>query len=439
MYNKADFTGLEVVALRKIRLVAVLLLALFLLSSCGAGGSIDELLVAPTLSQDQSDIKSAVDALSPDKVKLKYPLAGDRRGAINMIDMDGDGALEAVVFYNVAAEGIFTRVAVLKRGESGWSIIDTMDGEGTDVESFEIIRMQDRSTQVLIEWSSASTGEHSLRVYHLENEKLEPGYKKNCVDLYVTDLNQDGNTEIWYITEGGAGGFQLSYLELGGEFPEGPVVDLNDHMLASAGMIAGSLPDGTLALFIDEVIDNESRTTEAFMMPRRSVVSKANYADGDYDIAELTVRANSQLRADALRGDGIVYMPSDTPPDTDAVVSPESWTYWYTINEGELTFAFAAHVESRYSYAVSVPNEWLAHVSVSVSENEPRRLVFYDVSSQQMLLEFRLLSVGEDAEQLLADGFSLLTRVSPYKYYYKSYTDDREAVDYIVNNFLVFN
>ena len=75
---------------------------------------VEDLLKAPTPTSDQLRILEEIKSEIGENVVLRYPLSGNRRAPIQMIDLDGDGMLEAVVFYTIQSESPLPNISVLK-------------------------------------------------------------------------------------------------------------------------------------------------------------------------------------------------------------------------------------------------------------------------------------------------------------------------------------
>lgn len=78
-------------------LKAAAILSIAALTGCQA--TIENLLTAPKLTQEQSEINQALINSSGSSIKLKYPRGGEYRSAFVLQDIDSDGTQEALVFY----------------------------------------------------------------------------------------------------------------------------------------------------------------------------------------------------------------------------------------------------------------------------------------------------------------------------------------------------
>ena len=75
---------------------------------CTPAATVDSLLKPPSLSEEQQQIYLALQDAVGSGITLQYPRAGANLSAFTVVDLDGDGEDEALVFYkktNLAADG----------------------------------------------------------------------------------------------------------------------------------------------------------------------------------------------------------------------------------------------------------------------------------------------------------------------------------------------
>ena len=78
---------------------AVTAASLFLSGCTGMSFTVDGLLNAPKLTEEQGEIHEALTAAVGGSITLKYPRNGDNRSAFVIADLDGEQGEEALVFY----------------------------------------------------------------------------------------------------------------------------------------------------------------------------------------------------------------------------------------------------------------------------------------------------------------------------------------------------
>ncbi|MEG0750591.1 MAG: hypothetical protein RR998_07605 [Oscillospiraceae bacterium] len=381
--------------------------------------SVEELLVAPALTVDQSAVILAIDSAVPEKTVLKFPTSGERRSPIQFVDLDADDISEAVIFYCVPSEGGYARLAVLKKEDGIWTMASSIEGAGTDVESISVIRLESSTGRfLLVEWSSINSREHQLAAYHFENGELSLGFEEACSDILVYDLDSDGYNEFCYLTPGSAyEPFRLKFVDnVKGTFALMGECRLNAQMLSSASITAGKLADGQRAVFVDEILSDSEKATEIFTATNGRLA--AVKLEEGYDIFELSRRPDDSLNCLAAFDADAVFVPSQAPP-FEGIYAPERWTYWYTVNSGEIIYDGATLVDKSYGILLKLPDKWLHSSTVKRDAQSPRLFFIRDEKLGINLLSIKILEIGEDASTYLAEGYELLSRSGSYRYYIK--------------------
>lgn len=420
---------------RMIALFAALACALAL-AGCTNDFTIEDLLTAPALTADQSSVLAAIDAYSEEKTVLKYPTSGERRAPIQFVDLDGDIVNEAVVFFSVPSEDVYAKLAVMKKIEGEWRIASVINGSGTDVETISIIRLEDNTGRfLLVEWSSTNSSEHQLTAYHFCDGELSLGFEEACSDILVYDMDGDGGREFVYITPGSTfEPFRIKYVDNTEKnvLAEVGECELGSDMISSVALSAGTLLDGRQAVFVDENI-GDMQTTEVFLLGEDGLVPVE--LDEGYDIAEIAVRSLDKLTCQSVFGGSRTYIPSEQPP-TEEIRQPNKWTYWYSIRGGKIVYAGATYIVEDYGIALTVPDAWLATVTVANNAVEKRTVELLDGETNEVRLRLKILEIGEDAAAYIEEGYSLITQSGSYRYYIKLY-GAQDDLSFIKSNFSV--
>ena len=420
-------------------MVAAMLCAVLLLSSCSGFSSVDELLTAPALREDQAAVKAALEEYTGERLVLKYPISGNIRMPIQFVDLDGDGIEEATAFFSTADVAV-AQLAVLQKDASGsWSVVTSINGLDVDVETVNFIRIENSASRlVLVQWSSTNTRERILAPYRFVGSELVADLEETSSNLFVYDLDNDSYDEFLYITSRG-GLFFLKYIDPsnGAAYVEPVEVLLDSRMNGCLGLVAGQLADGTRAVFIDESIGLDSDSGEVtYQITEVFTYSGSIFLPAvlDYDIAELSRRPDTEISCRRLFDNDSVYIPSVYPPFDD--VASDQWIYWYTIKEGSVEYHMATYVDETYQFAMGIPDEWLPGVALYHEEGS-RLWSIYGLGVDDVpVVSLRVLSVGDDANVYYEEGYTLLTQSGSYRFLIMGTVDD-EGFEYVKDNFIV--
>lgn len=412
--------------------VAIAALCCVLFSACTSGITVEELLAAPSLTADQSSVIEAISSSTEEKITLKYPTSGDRRAPVQFVDFDGDGASEAVAFYSVVSG--YARMGVLKKIDGEWSLVSSIEGPGTDVDSISVINLNNANGRyLLVEWSSINSREGRLAAYHFENDEIMLGFEEACSDILVYDADDDGYSEFCYITTGSVyDRFKIKFVDNDeGSFFVMGECQLSSQMLGLKGLSAGKLADGRRAVFVDETVSDTEIATEVFTV-QDGILTSIKLDEG-YDLFELTLRSSDMLESCALMGGDSVYLISSVTP-TENVFAPAEWQYLYTVNGPEIEYCGAACVISEYGATFLLPDSWLATTTLVRDSQQTRRFYLYDSTLDINALTLCVLEIGEDASEYTSAGYLLAAKTGTYRYYIKGLCPE-EDLNYIKAHF----
>lgn len=414
----------EVVGIKRSVLVLFLCAAL-LFCSCDRR-SIEDMLVAPSLTADQSAVINAIDSYSDEKVVLKYPTSGDRRYPIQFIDLDSDGDLEAVVFFAIPSEGMYAQMAVLEKVKDQWEIKSVVDGRGTDIRTVRVTYFGGSSKRLLlVEWFTTNKRGEELSAYRYTDEKIVSDFDDTSTSLRVFDFNNDGYDEFCYVSTDIMGRFVLKYVDTSNSaIAVASTVALSPEMVACMAVTAGRTEDGTNAIFVDENIGDEYQVTEVFHLVDNALV---RVKLEDFDITELSKRPITSLSCRKFFGSNTIYIPSAEVP-FEGILAREDYTYWYAINGNEIAYINTTFVDTELNMALCLPDEWLSRVVPAHSESEQRLITVYDTELEYNVLYIKVLTVGESAAIYLANGYELLVQSGSFRYYIKGNCSEEDLM-----------
>ena len=390
----------------------------FLLTSCGL--SVEELLVAPLLTEEQSAILAAIQAANTERTMLKYPIAGDWRTPIQFLDFDNDGFEEAIVFYSVAPE-VNTRMAVLEKGVDGWSIVSELLGGGPEVNSVQIL--SGLSANLLVEWGSVNPSNRQFAVYNYIDGGLRVGFNEECSDILMEDFSGSGMMEFCYVTAEASGEpFRIVYADYRGEegYFSGPGIELRSEMVALLSLKARKDRTGRQLVYVDVGIEGSLAATEVFVIEN----GRLSYLEieTDFDIYLLSTRQNELICRgfSNLLNDGVM-IPSEAAP-RETIADETLWTYWYHIEKDSLSHGFTSFVNMALNLNAGVPEEWLERVIVVEDEEEQRLFQFFDFETEEILLEIKVLRVEDNPQEYEGEGYQIIQRSDggAYRYLYRA-------------------
>lgn len=337
-----------------------LLVICFLLTGCQAiTFSVDSLLSAPNVADEQSAIYQALIESAGRGITLEYPRNGDYRSAFVSYDIDSDGQEETLAFYSVTSVSDSNiKISVLDRDASGdWRAKYELAGAGNSVD-----KVLFSGSDMLVGYSAQDYEENAVRMYHYADGILQQSYEDTYTILEQADFDGCGTEETAIVKRSGVG----AEVDIIKAENDGSYRSYLTELEIGAGSISsysiGRIGDGS-ALYLDITPEYGGLLTEVVYLSGESVVRPiyfagipterpAGYFSRDYD------------------GDGEVEIPL-TEPFTG--YSYAAWgegeymtrLYRYNAESVSLELVSNAYYSVQGGYLFTIPNRWLNVVTVS--------------------------------------------------------------------------
>lgn len=182
--------------MKKLTIIVFILTALFA-TGCSVTESPEELTAPPRLEGDKEGIKVAIKEYLPQNTKPIIPPTDDSGSYIKLIDLDGDGKEEALVFYTLEQDDNPIRILVLKKKKEKWVNISEIKVEGQELERVEFKDLDgDKGQEIIIGTRVKYETDKDLIVYTMDKGDLKPLFDNSYDEIIIDDLNDDGLTEL---------------------------------------------------------------------------------------------------------------------------------------------------------------------------------------------------------------------------------------------------
>ncbi len=358
--------------MRWIRRLCLALAAACLLSGCSmAPAGVDELLRAPQLTGEQSQVQKALTAYLGEAPQLKYPTqsTGGPLSPFVFGDWNGDGRTDAAVFYVSAAKGQNVHVAVLEQQEGAWAVTQEKEGLATTVESIATASIQATGgTQLLVGYASAS-GEKYLAVYDYQQQTLSEVLHESYSQYELRDITGSGANDLVIISSSQGEGMQLKlFTAESGRFISTQQLALNPQFTSCEGLYSSLGEDGSYYLVLDGQTGSGVSLASAILYYDARLQQLGEYAAiTETDLYNATQRYSPLLRSQDIDGDGTVEIPRqiDTGGLGALTVNRLSFIAWmdYTSEyEQEKSFGVA---DLEYGYYLELPDALKGDVMVT--------------------------------------------------------------------------
>lgn len=437
------------------RLAAIILSAVLLSGCSGMNLSIDGLLAAPKLTEEQSQIHEALIAAVGRNITLKYPRNGGYRSAYVIANVDGEPTDEALVFYEyTGAENEGLRVNLLDKKEDGtWYSVKEIAGAGTELDQVIISSMgKGNEMDILVGYQNIA-GDNMLEIYTFSDGNFQRIGADTYSLLEAIDINSDGTDELVTIqkitdSETGTASTKAYLLRV-----EDGVINKDDGIEMCAGIqsyvkaYSGRLSTGDPAVYIDGINADGLLQTEIIFYRYSGLQNPVEQRSEE--MLPLCTRPSGYNCAD-IDGDGVYEIPSTKPMlGYENAVSDEQLlkTTWCEYEDFyNLTPKFSGYYSVADGYTMAFPSRWSEAVTVK-PDSETGEAVFYKYSGNinaDMTELMRIRTVSkDDTDEYTYDGYQLIASRGQIDYLVKLPTNKREklilTIDEVQNSFYIVN
>lgn len=319
-------------------LPALVLAMAMLLGGC-ALQTVDEMYAIPKRSAEYNNLQSAIDSAM---YGLTYsaPVSGEHQQSVQMVDLDGDGVEEYLVF----AQGNSAKplqILIFRQGEDGnCRLTEVIESAGTAFEQVEYVQMDDGPGLELVVGRRVSDQiPRSLSVYRFSDGNAELMLMVGYSRFLACDLDGNGQGELLVILPGDINGGKSAavlYSTEGGNVARSVEVEMSEDSSRIKRLTLGKLQDGTPAVFAASLTDDNSIVTDVFVQKQGKL---CNVAGSDALETSVAAVRNYYVFAEDIDDDGVVELP--------ALISPKKLAFSTDDQRKSLIRWFSLDVEGR--------------------------------------------------------------------------------------------
>ncbi len=411
--------------------IIALLLSLLMLCSCSGElqFGVNELLKPPRLTAEQSAIYDAIElAVGTDAFKLKYPRRGSNLSACVFDDLDKDGTLEAIVFYELTVNGVTSNwMSVLTQDNGIWKCRHQMPGEGGEIDFIDFASVEDVTRDnIIVGWSIAGQESGRCKIYSYIDGSTSVSYEGDYNEILIEDIDENDLCELLLCTKNLTRPAVMSLVKYrSGRIVRTSEVDMPASLTDYEKITFGKLTPGLSAIFADIYTGPDDMTTRiAAVDTQRAVIEAIDYEE--LGIFESFDRGTPTSVCADVNNDGLIDIPVSylMPGYKDSQESEAIYqTEYMSVLNGELQSVLCQAVNYAAGYSFKMPESWKNTVTVKrQTDNGEWRFVIYNSTlyeSDVELLRIKVVSPSDYQDKFETSQYKTIAQkgVNSYQIY----------------------
>lgn len=407
-----------------------ILLVCLMLTGCSfrMASSIDDLISPVSPFGDNADIQKAMDSYAKNGYSLKVPVAGKYNTSYNFYDIDGDGNDEAFAFYEPADKLGSIDMAVIKKIDGIWSVVDNVTGDGKEIYSVDFHDLTgDGKKDILICWDVIKNStNHQLAVYSYSSAKSSFKLKQIGIEMtinnYTTvDFNGDKIDELllMFIGTGHSNSATAELYSLkGANIKSLGYTKLDSHITSYTKLSVGKV-DNDIRVYADAIgSDGKSMLTEVLYWSDsyKSVISPFySYSTGRTSGTSRSAMISSM----DINNDGVIEIPTDT--SVSKLPKQVMAVDWQTYKHTTLIHTDYSLFVPNDGYSVIVPDKYKNKIAVSYDEKTRKMTVTNNSTKKTVFSVVTVMKAVYDKNNF--KGYSSVLDTSGYYYLAQSGND----------------
>ena len=405
---------------------AVALLMGTVLSGCNSTiFSADGAISPPVLTEEQSEIYSALRAQVADNIQLCYPLAGEYRSAFIRRNIDDEPKEEAIVFYRPALQGnrsTGVRINILDQTDDGkWVSACDVSAGGDEILQLEFSDFQnDEASDLIVGCYNSETGERNLTIYRYRDWMLK-AEESRPYEVFTTlrSIGSGGSDGVVLVCQEESGSDLVAMAKTilweDGAFKEKASYSLGTEVTEYYA-IAFDKPDPDSVLIYLDGYDVEN-----LLCTRILELSEDGEMRSLYDSYD-QFRREPEIYCTDIDGDGRVEVPlgvENVREESDPDDERQYYIDWLTVGEDRYTVKETDYVNYPNGYRLVVPPQWRDTVGIRATSDQSD-VTFYLPAEKEKgeteLLQLRAVRSADLEKIPTREGLVRLTTVGQITY-----------------------
>lgn len=386
------------------------LVMMVLLCGCEFRNNVEDLFALPEMPEEFTGLNQLLGDLRAEGYEYAAPTTGQNLQSVHMVDLNGDRDVEAVAFFRNSHDEKPMKIFVYEATNGSYELRCSVESSGSSIDSVRYEDLNgDGQLELIVGWKMAADVQ-TLAVYNIGREAL-PLMSSVYSRYTIEDINQDGLPELFVLRGDSSGAPVVEvYMWQTNILAVAHRCALSSTMveLGRGNIINGNTAEGHSAVYITGVTEQNMAVTDVLVWQSDffsggSVVNAA--------VVESTGRSSlvlpyRQLKPTDINNDGVTEVPA---PDSRAPQS-DTLTAWRHCSAAGHSYVVAHTYHSLSNgWYFMLPQRWWDRVTASVQETvSGENQVVLSVDGTPTLAIYTL--TGENREARATTGERFLIR-----------------------------
>lgn len=344
----------------------------------------------PQLSADRATLMAAINSLKPAGSILIRP-ANDDDSSIFTEDLNKDGTMETIVFYETPGEAVLIHGMILEKQDDGWIKKLVFDGDGTMLESVDIRDVTgDGKLDIITGYSRGD--EKGLVVYNYSSGTLEEVLSLPYTKFLINDMNDDNIEDITVVYFKRNEFATISVYQYDDGFKVlDKLDDIDPYFNSYYNIVAGKVTEDKKGIVLDAAVDSNSAYTYIVLMEN----NKLRIAlPGD-----TRTYKDRRIASEDIDKDGIIEIGLLEAPKGWEYFDPTSIPYFNSYYKWDgkdgLIFTTQLYRDPSDRFTIEFLPEWHGKVTVDTKSVLDKSLKFILLDTGETVAEVSFFSPTE--------------------------------------------
>lgn len=351
---------------KRFNCICLLLAVALLLTGCMK--SVDQLYRLPKRSEEFTELQSAIDEAM---IGLSYcaPRSGENQQAVQMADLDGDGAVEYLVYAKSESQSVLS-VLIFAQSKGEYDLVREIQCQGASFDMVEYAQLDDRPGDELILGSQLSEKiQRNAEIFTFTDTlDMDLLLSARYAEFLVLDLDQDQIQEVFFLKpatkETDPGNVELYRMESGALVCSNSVA-LSAPVENLKRVITGNIHGGKPAVFAATTANDTALITDVYILKGNKLSNVT--LSGDSGTSIRTLRSQ-YIYAEDIDADGVIELPyllPMMPMDNMVTGGKQELIRWYAVkaNGDEVVKNYTFH-NFTDSWYLELDETWAQRLTV---------------------------------------------------------------------------